>query len=323
MKLRLFVVPVITVFITTACSFILDIGLEKAPTDQVGTLIPSASGAAPTNTSTLIMYTPEIPTNTPSPTPLPGLVVVPITSLGTDIPWLPLDRTRWPSVFIVTINNQIPPFNIPFVRQAFAASIDRDVIVEMAKMWYAVDPSPATTFIPPQTLGRDLYGEVGIKFDPIRARDLLTQAGYTDTSSFPKVTFLVNSYGDTAPGARFNMASAMAEMWHSYLGVKVEVQALTPPTFGERIRSDPPELFWNGWLPDPGNDPNFIRDVFRSDADFNYGHFSNPDFDSLVDRAAAIHDPAERQALYIQAERLLCETEAGIIPLYHTFSNIP
>ena len=98
---------------------------------------------------------------------------------------------------------------------------------------------------------------------------------------------------------------------------------LTPPTFGERLRSNPPELFWNGWLPDPGNDPDFIRSIFQTDAEYNYGHFSNADFDSLVDRAAMSHDPAIRQALYIEAERLLCETEAGIIPLYHTFSNIP
>ena len=114
----------------------------------------------------------------------------------------------------------------------------------------------------------------------------------------------------------------MAEMWQTHLGVTVEVQVLHP-TFGERIRSNPPELFWNGWLPDPGNDPDFIRQIFQTGAEYNYGHFSNADFDSLVDRAAMSQDPATRQALYIEAERLLCETEAGIIPLYHTFSNRP
>ena len=330
MKLRLYVTLIITFFWTTSCNLVFDVGLEKIPISQTDRPIHSATVAVSTNTvtppvptSTLTDTPTEIPTNMPTSTPLPGSIVVPVSSLGMDIPWLPLDRTRWPLVFIVTINNQLPPFDNPLVRQAFAASIDRDVIVEMAKKWYAVDPSPATTFIPPQTLGRNLYGEVGINFDPIRAKDLLIQAGYTDTSSFPKVTFIVNSYGDTAPGARFNMAKAMADMWHTYLGVTVEVQALKPPSFGERIRFDPPELFWNGWVPDPGNDPDFIRSIFQTDMEFNYGHFSNPDFDVLVERAAASHDPAIRQALYIEAERLLCETEAGIIPLYYTFTNIP
>ncbi len=321
MKMRLFF-SVILVLQATACSLTFDVGLEPLPTSE--NLLPTATVVVlPTSTPTLPPT--EVPTSTPVPTltPLPGNVVIPVTSLGTDIPWLPLDRSRYPTVFIITINNQMPPFDNPLVRRAFAASIDRDVIVGMAKKWYAVDPSPATTFIPPETLGRDLYGEMGINYDPARARDLLAQAGYTDTSAFPKVLFLVNSYGDTAPGARFNMANAIAEMWKNNLGITVEVQALSRLAFGDRVRSDPPALFWNGWLPDPGNDPDFIRQVFSTDAEYNYGHFSNPDFDSLVERAERSHDPAARQVLYIEAERLLCEMEAGIIPLYHTFSNIP
>jgi ABC-type transport system substrate-binding protein len=251
------------------------------------------------------------------------VAVIPLSSLGKDIPWLPVDKTRWPSVHVITVNTHLPPFDNSLVRQAFAASIDKEAIVEMAKRFYAVDPSPATTFIPPQTLGRNLYGDVGISFNPVKARELLTQAGYQDTSSFPKVTFIVNSYGDIAPGARFNMASTMADMWLTHLGVTVEVKALEPSTFKDRITTNPPALFWIGWLPDPGNDPDFIRLTYHSDAEFNYGHFSNPEFDALVDRAATTHDPATRQALYIEAERVLCETEAGIIPLYYTFTSIP
>ncbi len=243
--------------------------------------------------------------------------------MKTSIPWLPLDRARWPSVHVVTFNIQKPPFDNPLVRQAFAAAIDKDVIVEMARKYAAVDPSPANTVIPPQTLGLNLYGQVGINYDPERAKELITEAGYSDPASFPKVTFLVNSYGDTAPGARYNMAVAMADMWHASLGVTVDVQALRPPTFGERIRDDTPELFWIGWVVDPGNDPDFIRPIYQTGGEFNYGHFSDATFDTLVQRAATIHDPATRQDLYVQAERLLCETEAAIIPLYFTFSNIP
>lgn len=195
--------------------------------------------------------------------------------------------------------------------------------MEMAKKYYAIDPSPATTFIPPQTLGRNLYGEVGINFDPEKARELLAQAGYQDTSSFPKVTFIVNSYGDTAPGARFNMARVMAEMWLTNLGVTVEVKALEPASFSDWIKSNPPALFWIGWLPGSGNDPDFIILTYQSGSEWNYGFFSNAEFDSLVGRAAAVHDPATRQGLYIEAERVLCEKEAGIIPLYYTFMNLP
>jgi ABC-type oligopeptide transport system substrate-binding subunit len=71
------------------------------------------------------------------------------------------------------------------------------------------------------------------------------------------------------------------------------------------------------WSADFNDPDNFMRGIFRSDAKDNWGKFSSPEFDQLVDRAAAMTDPVERQALYIQAERLLCETEAAIIPIYH------
>jgi ABC-type oligopeptide transport system substrate-binding subunit len=50
----------------------------------------------------------------------------------------------------------------------------------------------------------------------------------------------------------------------------------------------------------------------------NFGHFSNPEFDRLVDRAAGMSDPAQRQLLYIEAEQILNEQQAAIIPLFHT-----
>ncbi|MGE5124442.1 MAG: ABC transporter substrate-binding protein [Acidobacteriaceae bacterium] len=340
MILRVFFSLAITALIATSCKMTFEVGLEQLPTpipSETAVVPTQTRGAtstatevpppntmvAPTLTRSAPTHTQEVPTHTPSPTPLPGYAVIPISSLGTAIPWLPLDKTRWPVVHVVTFNTKLPPFDNPLVRQAFAASIDKDVIVSMANSYYEVDPSPATTFIPSQTLGRELYGEVGINFDPVKAREFLTQAGYADSSSFPTATFIVNSYGETAPGARYNMANAMADMWQTYLGVKVMVEAFKPADFRARITSNPPALFWVGWLAEPGNDPDFIRLTYHTDTEFNYGHFSSPTFDALVDRAAAVRDPTLRQALYIESERLLCETDAGIIPLYHTFVKMP
>jgi ABC-type oligopeptide transport system substrate-binding subunit len=204
------------------------------------------------------------------------------------------------------------------VRQAFAYAVDRQAITEMAQKYNASNPTPATTLTPPGTLGRDLYNEVGAAFDPERAKAFLMEAGYSDSSAFPAITLIVNSYGDIAPGARFNMANAMAEMWKTYLGVSVNVQAIAPPTFGNRLKSNPPEMFWLGWVADVNDPDNFLRGIFHSRSEYNYGKFTNSEFDQMVESAAESRDPAERQKLYIQAERLLSEQEAALIPLYHT-----
>ncbi len=285
-------------------------------------LVPTASpaptlAASPVPPTATFTPSPVPPTETliPSPTPLPGKLVLPVDTLGKSIPWLPMPGA---TVHYIGFNTQQPPFNSALVRGAFAYAVDRQIIFEMAQKYKAIDPSPATTLTPPETLGRDLYGEVGAGFDPQKAKELLTEAGYSDPSAFPAVTIIVNSYGDIAPGARFNMATAMAEMWKTHLGVTVKVEAMRPPGFGDRLRSNPPEMYWLGWAADYNDPDNFLRGIFRSSSEYNFGKYTNFKFDQLVDRAKNIMNPAERQELYILAERLLCETDAAVIPLYHT-----
>jgi len=261
---------------------------------------------------------PRTATNIPTSTPLPGAVVVPVESLGTSVPWLPLDSKAVPGVNFVAFNLNLPPFNNILVRQAFAYAIDRQVIAEMAQKYRASNAKPATTLTPPEMLGRDLYNQVGAGFNPQMAKDLLAQAGYSDPTTFPAVTMIVNAYGEKAPGARYNMANKMVEMWQEHLGVAVQVEVIkTFQDYGERIRTDPPELFWQGWAADVNDPDNFLRAIFHSDSENNFGQFSNATFDGWVESAAKIPRPERRQELYILAERLLCESEAALIPLYH------
>jgi ABC-type oligopeptide transport system substrate-binding subunit len=244
--------------------------------------------------------------------------VLPLETLGKSVPWLPLDEDARPVSNIVAFNTLQPPFNSPAIRQAFAQAIDREVIAGMAAKYGTRNIGPATTLTPPITLGRDLYNEVGAVFDPQGAKDLLVEAGYTDASTFPIVTIVVNASGDVRPGARFNMATAMAGMWKEHLGVTVQVEAIGNwKAYGERLRSNPPEMFWLGWAADFNDPDNFLRGIFHTDSEYNFGRFSNTEFDRLVNRAR-IGDPAARQELYISAERLLTEEEAALIPLYYT-----
>ena len=286
-------------------------------------IVPTAS-PAPTITSSPIPPTATItpspipPTETPipSPTPLPGKLVLPVDTLGKSIPWLPMPG---PGVALVGFNTLRPPFNSALVRQAFAYAIDRQVITEMAQKYKASNPTPATTLTPSETLGRDLYNEVGTVFDPQKAKELLTEAGYTDPSAFPAVTIIVNASGEKSPGARFNMANAMIEMWKTHLGISVKIEVIQRfNDYGSRLRTNPPEMYWFGWAADYNDPDNFLRGIFRSNSEYNYGKYMNVEFDQLVDRANRSRDPAERQELYILAERLLCETDAALIPLYHT-----
>jgi ABC-type transport system substrate-binding protein len=298
-----------------------------------GSATPPTPTATPTPEATLTPspipptetpLTTPTPTPIPTPTPLPGSVVIPIDEMERGIPWLPMDTTIIPVVHFVGFNHLRPPFDNALARQAFAHAIDREVIYEIADRYGADNPKPATNLTPPETLGLDLYNEVGASFDPERAKALLAEAGYSDPSTFPEVAFFVNSYGDIAPGVRFNMANTMAEMWKTHLGVSVRIFVIANfREYGQRLKPDPPALFWYGWAADYNDPDNFLRVLFHSGAEANVSHFSNTEFDTLVEQAEKLKDPLERQELYINAERLLTETEAALIPLYHTTYSMP
>ena len=281
---------------------------------------PAAPITMPTST-TAPTDTPE-PTSTatliPSPTPLPGSLVLPVDTLDKNIPWLPAQESGSPGTYYFWFNSLYPPFNNVLVRQAFTAAIDREAIVEIARKYNVNNPRPATTFTPPEILGRDLYNEVGIPFNPELAKELFEQAGYTGTSKFPKVTIYINVAGQAAPGFHVKVIEEMISMWKQTLGVEADYKILQWGPFLDRVSTDPPAIFRLGWAADYNDPDNFLREIFHYGSQSNYGNFLNSDFDQLVDRAQKSHDPVERQLLYIQAERILCEEETAVIPIYHS-----
>ena len=311
---------ILMAFILSSCgvspSTPLVVPTEIAPT-------PSFTATVPPPTQT---YTPQ-PTFTPTATPILGKMVIPITSMSSSIPWLKdaFDPNAKPGVMYYGFNTTKPPFDNKLVRQAFAAAVDREKIAAIATSLYFHGVEPATTYIPPQILGRDLYGEIGIPFDPTQAKELLTQAGYTDPASFPKTTLYINAAGSNAVGSYQKMAEAVVKMWKDYLGVDVGIKSIgRVGDLTAYLDGNPNgyEIYRMGMqvATDMDMDPTFIE-IFHSNHDlnggYNYSHFKNDKFDSILNDARRESDPTKRQLLYIEAEQILCETEVALIPLYH------
>jgi hypothetical protein len=255
------------------------------------------------------------PTSSP-PLPLPGKEVISLDILGNKYPWLSLDKSARPSVYYFYFNHLKPPFNNVLVRQAFSAATDREVLAKVANEFGVRNPQPATSFTPPDTLGRELYNSVGISFNPNRAKTLLAQAGYADPSKFPEVTLLIGVSDTDKPGYHEKIAETITGMWQKNLDVKVKVEKVDFKTFSNRMVANPPEIFRSIFFP-ANNDPEDFMQNFITHGKFNFGGYSNPGYDLLIDQAGKENDPDIRQKDYILAEKLLNETDTAILPIIH------
>ncbi len=218
-------------------------------------------------------------------------------------------------MYYLGFNVTKPPFDDARVRQAFAHAVDREKIAQIGREMSGKPASPATTFTPPWIIAVDLYSKAGCGYAPDVARELLAQSGHPNGEGLPPITY---AYNQTDVHAA--IAEAVAQMWRDKLGVEVNLEpAADWDAYREMLRTDAPHVFRLGWVADYNDPDNFLRQVFHSGSESNYERFANADFDRLVDQAAAETDPAVRRELYAEAELILCQKEAAVIPLFHAF----
>ncbi len=227
-----------------------------------------------------------------------------------------LKTTNTIAVGYIGFNNRQAPFDNVAVRRAFALSVDRNVL---ANQVLAETVIPTERILPPGMPGAQLP-ITGLSFDPVGARAALGFAGYSSGQALPPITLTYSTVGDNP-----RVAHALQTFWRDTLGVNVALQGLSLSNFIERLDQTfkQPESglqmylsIWNLDYPDPHN---FLSQQLRSNSPYNNGHWSNAEFDTLVDRADRLgeqgqHD--ERLRLYNQAEQIAIE-QVGWLPLYN------
>jgi oligopeptide transport system substrate-binding protein len=331
-KLLFFFVTCLMI-IMSACSQTMD---EPSPTELVAakidpTEVPNDT-VAPTQapTATLIpTETPtatQAPTDTPAPTETPTAISIPESMMGTET--IPLDQLStgmpWLDLVFPTPRNKYLLFNFrtavfddPLVRQALSYAVDREAISVQYSQNFSAPNQPATVITPPEILGRDLYGSVGIHYDPQKAKDLFAEAGYQNPSDFPEFTFLVTPSGDGVSDANLEMANSIIEMWREHLGISARIDVNDNfQGFLSQLYDDSYDIALLSWLADYNDPNNFLREPFSTNGLSNVNQYSNSEFDRLVKEAVSIHEPADRQLLYILAEDILCQQDPAVIPLF-------
>ena len=201
------------------------------------------------------------------------------------------------------------PFMDVRVRRAISMALNRKALVERAMDNVAI---VATNVVSPQIFGHHGASKPEA-YDPEGAKKLLAEAGYP------------NGFAMTvsAPNDRYinddQVAQAVAQML-SRIGIKCAVEAMPFNVYLSKARDQQFSFAMLGWgsyaadlalralLMTPNTD--------KGTGAWNWGRYSNPKMDSLIEAALDTTDDAKREAIAREAAALAA-SDVAIIPLYH------
>ncbi len=210
-------------------------------------------------------------------------------------------------------NMRKAPFNDARVRAAISMTADREFVT---KEILKAGQQPAYSLVPPgiadyQTgaMTTDFKGQ-SMEERLARAKKLLEEAGYGPNKPL-KFTFSFRNSGDNprvAPVVQQNWAKIAPWVQVEILGAETQINY-------EKLRTGDFELGDAGWISDFNDAKNFIY-LFQTSTDqLNYGKFSNPEFDKLMEAADLEKDKEKRALMMKQAEAIVLK-ENGFMPMW-------
>jgi ABC-type transport system substrate-binding protein len=194
-----------------------------------------------------------------------------------------------------------PPFDDARVRRAFAQAVDWKRIVALTD----TEPTtPATSMVPPGVPGRS-ERDFGPVHDPGAARKALADAGYPGGRGFPQVILGTGGTG---------FEEAIVRQLKDVLGVSLTVETMPFDEYFDRLAADPPAFWSLSWVADYPGSNDFLGLLLGTDQTNDYGHWSNPQFDAAITRAATTADPTQQTAAF-EAAQTIVQSEAPVVPV--------
>jgi len=197
----------------------------------------------------------------------------------------------------VGFNAMRVPFEDARVRRAFALATDRQAYADAVRPVYPQRPATGG-FVPPGMPGHS--PGIALPYDPARARELLSEAGYPGGRNFPPVKAFTNSH---------RVSTALATQWREHLEVSTAWQIFGIGAFPGEVGKQRPDIVVSVQIADYEDPHNFLADEKS-----RWGFWTQKDYDRLIEQARRTLDQGERIKLYKQADRILVE-EAAIVPL--------
>lgn len=207
------------------------------------------------------------------------------------------------------------------VRLALAHATDKQTIIDTAMLGLA---KPGLTLV---ASGQTFWYNRQLQdyaFDIAKANQILDDAGYKDSDGDG-----VREMPDGSRPLEFRLqwpnnipeaprvAELIGQTW-SQIGIKTQPQSVDSAALVDLCcpAYDYDIMIWGWyWGPDP-NDPLGVMSSYQIEGGGNETGYSNPDYDKLYDEQTIELDPAKRQEIVYQMQKMVFDDVVYIIPYY-------
>lgn len=210
------------------------------------------------------------------------------------------------------------PYDNPDVRRALSYAVDREKIVR-----YVLKNAPYQAahngINPPVMPNYDITKINGIVFNPVKAREYLTKAGFSDGSQLPPLTLSVYQEPRLV-----QVAEAVQQMLKENLNMTVNIQVLQFAELLDQAEHGKLDCWgtrWYGDYPDPENylnlwDGDLVPSSLSQVSYPNDTRYNNREMSELLRVAVSETNDSVRNAQFIKAESIAVNEAPSIVLFY-------
>jgi ABC-type transport system substrate-binding protein len=208
--------------------------------------------------------------------------------------------------YYMSINEKIPPFENPKVREAIMYAIDRQILID--KLYYGTG-TPAKGILAPGLAGfnPDLPG---FEYNPEKAKALLAEAGYPDGFAM-ELTQSANS------PSTLKVNEALQAMLAD-VGITAEIKQMDSAAWSATRKEGKLGSYFSSWSADYNDPDNFIYTFFApQNSAARSWNYENKEVQDNLEKARTMTDMAARYKLYQDIENQIVNKDFAFVPMFH------
>lgn len=199
------------------------------------------------------------------------------------------------------------PLKIKKIRQAINYGINRKKM--MLYLRNSIGTAAESGFVPQGLPSFDATDVKGYSYNPEKARQLLTEAGYPDGKNLPVIKLLTIPVYSSLAGY---VANELKQV-----GIQVEVESVQKSLLLEQTSKSQALFFRGSWIADYPDAENYLSVFYsKNPAPPNYTRYKNIDFDKLYEQALQEENDSLRYIIYRTMDKMIVQ-DAPVVPLWY------